>query len=183
MTIHSAKGLEYPVVIIAGMEDNLFPSSFVETEKELEEERRLFYVAITRAMEHCIITYARTRFRNGQLTFSLPSQFLKDIDDEYVEKQYRNTVSSQPNTYNSPHSNLATQHFTSSNFQPLNTQTSDRKEIECPYPIGSRVLHGVFGAGTVLAAYNENQNDKIEIRFDKVGTKTLLLRFAKLQTL
>ena len=183
MTIHSAKGLEYPVVIIAGMEDNLFPSSFVETEKELEEERRLFYVAITRAMEHCIITYARTRFRNGQLTFSLPSQFLKDIDDEYVEKQNRNTVSSQPNTYNSPHSNLATPHFTSSNFQPLNTQTSDRKEIECPYPIGSRVLHGVFGAGTVLAAYNENQNDKIEIRFDKVGTKTLLLRFAKLQTL
>ncbi len=86
MTVHAAKGLEFKVVFIVGMEENLFPSAFsVETERELEEERRLFYVAITRAEDRCFITHAKTRFRNGQLNFSNPSRFLKDIDDEFLD--------------------------------------------------------------------------------------------------
>ena len=172
MTVHSAKGLEYPVVMIAGMEDNLFPSAFAESENEIEEERRLFYVAITRAMDSCLITNARTRFRNGQINFSMPSRFLRDIDEQFIEnkkdtQEQRQFVSS----------------FIQPNFKPLNTVETGRQDIESPYPIGSRVRHSVFGEGTVIAAYNENDNDKIEIQFDKVGKKILLIRFAKLEKL
>ncbi|MCF0120282.1 MAG: ATP-binding domain-containing protein, partial [Oscillospiraceae bacterium] len=85
MTIHSAKGLEYEVVMIAGLEENLFPSMFCDSEHELEEERRLFYVAITRAKEECYVSSARTRFRNGGLQFQSPSRFIKDLDRRYVQ--------------------------------------------------------------------------------------------------
>ena len=84
MTVHAAKGLEFTYIYIVGMEENLFPSMMVESERELEEERRLFYVAITRAKERCMITYAKSRFRNGQTQFSNPSRFLHDIDRRYL---------------------------------------------------------------------------------------------------
>ena len=84
MTVHAAKGLEFMYIYIVGMEENLFPSMMVESERELEEERRLFYVAITRAKERCMITYAKSRFRNGQTQFSNPSRFLHDIDRRYL---------------------------------------------------------------------------------------------------
>lgn len=86
MTIHSAKGLEYGVVMIAGLEENLFPSMFCERESEIEEERRLFYVAITRAKEECYITSCNTRYKNGQLQFQSPSRFLKDLDPRFVQR-------------------------------------------------------------------------------------------------
>ena len=84
MTVHAAKGLEFAYIYIVGMEENLFPSMMVESERDLEEERRLFYVAITRAKERCMITYAKSRFRNGQTQFSNPSRFLHDIDKRYL---------------------------------------------------------------------------------------------------
>ena len=84
MTVHAAKGLEFTNIYIVGMEENLFPSMMVESERDLEEERRLFYVAITRAKERCMITYAKSRFRNGQTQFSNPSRFLHDIDRRYL---------------------------------------------------------------------------------------------------
>ncbi len=84
MTVHAAKGLEFTYIYIVGMEENLFPSMMVESERDLEEERRLFYVAITRAKERCMITYAKSRFRNGQTQFSNPSRFLHDIDKRYL---------------------------------------------------------------------------------------------------
>ena len=84
MTVHAAKGLEFTNIYIVGMEENLFPSMMVESERDLEEERRLFYVAITRAKERCMITYAKSRFRNGQTQFSNPSRFLYDIDKRYL---------------------------------------------------------------------------------------------------
>ncbi len=86
MTVHSAKGLEFPVVFIAGMEDKLFPSAFAMSRREMEEERRLFYVAITRAEEECYITYARTRFRNGSVAVSTVSPFINDIDPQYIDR-------------------------------------------------------------------------------------------------
>lgn len=87
MTVHAAKGLEFRVVFVVGMEEELFPSLFaMETARELEEERRLFYVALTRAEERCFISYAKSRFRNGKVNFSNPSRFIRDIDDRYLDK-------------------------------------------------------------------------------------------------
>ena len=86
LTVHAAKGLEFKVTFIVGLEENLFPSQFCQAPKEIEEERRLLYVAITRAMERCYMTNARQRFRNGQTVFSSPSRFLKDIDTCYVQQ-------------------------------------------------------------------------------------------------
>ena len=85
MTVHSAKGLEFKNVFVVGMEENLFPSSMVgDSPRALEEERRLFYVAITRAEEHCFLSYAKTRFRYGKMEFGSPSRFLKDIDVRFL---------------------------------------------------------------------------------------------------
>jgi DNA helicase-2/ATP-dependent DNA helicase PcrA len=84
MTVHASKGLEFTYIYIVGMEENLFPSMMVESERDLEEERRLFYVAITRAKERCMITYAKSRFRNGQTQFSNPSRFIYDVDKRYL---------------------------------------------------------------------------------------------------
>lgn len=94
MTVHAAKGLEFKVVFIVGMEEELFPSLFsMESARELEEERRLFYVALTRAEERCFISYAKSRFRNGKVNFSNPSRFIKDIDDKYLDKPAESIVS------------------------------------------------------------------------------------------
>ena len=86
MTVHAAKGLEFPVVFIAGLEENLFPSQFCVKPQEIEEERRLLYVAITRAMERCYLSFARQRFRNGQMAFNSPSRFLNDVKRSYSRR-------------------------------------------------------------------------------------------------
>lgn len=96
MTVHSAKGLEFPVVFIVGLEENLFPSPFCQNESDMEEERRLLYVAITRAEQECYLTYASQRWKNGQVNFSNPSRFLKDIDRRYLQQL------SAPSTQPSP---------------------------------------------------------------------------------
>ncbi len=180
MTVHAAKGLEFPIIMIAGMEDNLFPSAYAEEENNMEEERRLFYVAITRAMDQCIISYSRSRFRNGQVGFSLPSRFLQEIDDTYLFKEDNQHSASAFKSFNSPINNQKP--LLHSRLQPMpKTEKSERQDITTPFEIGSRVRHKVFGEGTILAAYNENNNDKIEIQFDTTGKKTLLLLFAKLE--
>ena len=85
MTVHSAKGLEFKNVFVVGLEENLFPSGMVgDSPRALEEERRLFYVAITRAEEHCYLSFAKTRFRYGKMEFGSPSRFLRDIDVDYL---------------------------------------------------------------------------------------------------
>ncbi len=189
MTVHSAKGLEFPVVFIAGMEDKLFPSAFAMSRREMEEERRLFYVAITRAEEECLITYARTRFRNGSVAVSTVSPFLNDINPQYLDRSGEQPA--QPswnfsdrviwrNPQPTPRTPNTTQLKKTTGRQPK----GEKMEVQTPYPIGSRVQHGTFGRGTVLKAYQENGNEKIEIRFDGFSApKTLLLKFAKLEKL
>jgi len=176
MTVHSAKGLEFPIVFIAGMEENLFPSQFCIKPNEIEEERRLLYVAITRAMERCYLTYARQRFRNGQMMFNSPSRFLKDIDRTYFEvSKPREIEPAQPRFPEMPV-------FRS----PEKKQTlvsGPTTAISSDWKTGDRVMHRVFGAGTVVRVYRDEvtENDKIEIAFDQQGTKTLLLTHAKLE--
>lgn len=178
MTVHSAKGLEFPIVFIAGMEENLFPSQFCVKPNEIEEERRLLYVAITRAMERCYLTYARQRFRNGQMMFNSPSRFLKDIDRTFFEV-------ARPVTQEKPSFRM-TDRFAErpvSPSRPSMAVSGATTAIASDWKSGDRVTHRVFGEGTVVRVYRDEvtENDKIEIHFDKQGTKTLLLTHAKLE--
>lgn len=181
MTVHAAKGLEFPVVFIAGLEENLFPSQFCVKPQEIEEERRLLYVAITRSMERCYLSFARQRFRNGQIAFNSPSRFLNDIDRRFFElnrpaapksdrfQSVRN-IPSIPNIPSAPKVSVS------------GATTSLANSV---WKEGDRVTHRVFGDGTVVRVYRDEvtENDKIEIHFDKQGTKTLLLTHAKLEKL
>ena len=205
MTVHAAKGLEFPVVFIVGLEENLFPSPFCQTESELEEERRLLYVAITRAEQECYLTYASQRWKNGQVNFSNPSRFLKDIDRQYI--QQLSAVSTQPSpwtempirsswgetaqrspwgerTASSSRGREQSIPVAARSLKPttgLRPKTTVQDSVSTEWKQGDRVDHKVFGQGTVQRVYRENDNEKIEIEFDTKGTKTLLLAYAKLE--
>ncbi len=187
MTIHAAKGLEFPIVYVVGMEENLFPSQYCVKPSEIEEERRLLYVAITRAMECCHMSYARQRFRNGQVAFTSPSRFLNDIDRHYLEVAA--PPAAQPlydrprwgnNTWTDDDDNYTKPTF-SKPLKPVKAAMNIGQIADTDYPSGSRVYHRVFGEGTVQRVYCENDNDKIDILFDTKGQKTLLLTYAKLE--
>ena len=188
MTVHAAKGLEFPVVFIGGMEENLFPSQFCTKPGEIEEERRLLYVAITRAMERCYLSYARQRFRNGQMAFNSPSRFLNDIDRQFLDLQRPayglqeqrpagSFGSPSLSSISSPSRMPSPARFTRVVSSPLQGGS------EGGFLAGDRVSHRVFGDGTVVRVYRDDvtENDKIEINFDTQGTKTLLLTHAKLE--
>lgn len=205
MTVHAAKGLEFPHVFIVGMEENLFPSQFCNSPREIEEERRLLYVAITRAMQRCYMTYARQRFRNGATSFSSPSRFLKDIDRQFMcelsgaeSLRRQNPFGADPasrrwqnNSWSTPTPTEAESLRRQNPFgaepasrvmKPVTRGIEDSRNRELGnFTKGDRVIHRVFGKGTVLAVYNENDNDKIDILFDGPGKKTLLLTYAKLE--
>ena len=168
MTVHAAKGLEFPVVFIVGLEENLFPSQFAVKPQEIEEERRLLYVAITRSMEQCHLSYARQRFRNGSFTFASPSRFINDIDREYISSNR----SFQPKPANTGFFDIK-----------KSVQAQQASSLTSQWKTGDRVTHRVFGAGEVVRVYRDEitENDKIEIKFDNQGTKTLLLTHAKLE--
>lgn len=190
LTVHSAKGLEFRVAFIVGLEENLFPSQFCQSPKDLEEERRLLYVAITRAMEQCYLMCARQRFRNGQTTFSSPSRFIKDIDPRFImmveASRMGESALSVPKGYK-PGTNAAPRAAVSPAPAPQNLRRTTgalektaKKSIRSEWKKDDRINHRTFGDGTVLEVYRENENDKIDIQFDNVGKKTLLLTYAKL---
>ena len=176
MTVHAAKGLEFPVVFIVGLEEQLFPSQFCIKPSEIEEERRLLYVAITRAEEQCYLSFARQRFRNGSFTFNSPSRFLQDIDRQYFEM----TRPVAPKIQTTPTTPII-RNIPSSPKTPVSGATTSLTNTA--WKPDDRVSHRVFGIGTVLRVYRDEvtENDKIEIRFDTQGTKTLLLTHAKLE--
>ena len=177
MTVHAAKGLEFPVVFIAGLEENLFPSQFCVKPQEIEEERRLLYVAITRAMDRCYLSFARQRFRNGQMAFNSPSRFLNDIDKRFFEMSRPAAPRFTTRPVPMPERPVAP----SRPVTPVAGATS--AIASSAWKAGDRVTHRVFGDGTVVRVYRDEvtENDKIEIHFDKQGTKTLLLTHAKLE--
>ena len=191
MTVHAAKGLEFPVVFIVGMEENLFPSQFCVKPSEIEEERRLLYVAITRAMEQCYLSFARQRFRNGQVAFNSPSRFLQDIDRTYFElsrpqaglSEHRPTIPDRVQAYHpSVNQSVGPQ---GDLLAKRSVSVSGQLAEGTLFSPGDRVMHRVFGEGTVQRVYHDEvtENDKIEIAFDKQGTKTLLLTHARLERL
>ena len=183
MTVHAAKGLEFPVVFIVGLEENLFPSQFAVKPSEIEEERRLLYVAITRAMEQCHLSFARQRFRNGSFSFASQSRFFNDIDRRFFSVQ-QSAVSSQTAPERPAMPKI--QSIPSIPITISTPKTPVRQEqtpITSSWNAGDRVAHRVFGQGTVVRVYRDEvtENDKIEILFDTQGTKTLLLTHAKLE--
>lgn len=184
MTVHAAKGLEFPVVFIVGLEEQLFPSQFAVKPTEIEEERRLLYVAVTRAMEQCHLSFARQRFRNGSFTFNSPSRFLNDIDRRFfaLSKPAAPTTQSiprMPSIYSISRAYSASSAPSSPSSPVSNAQTP----ISSAFKPDDRVSHRVFGNGTVVRVYRDEvtENDKIEINFDTQGVKTLLLTHAKLE--
>ena len=198
MTVHAAKGLEFPVVYIVGMEENLFPSQMSVRPQEIEEERRLLYVAITRAMEVCHLSFAQQRFRNGKTEFSSPSRFLGEIDRNCLHINAPRAVGyAYANMYGVPRKEPTPPQFShassvSTSSVPSSSVVSPRRQVSAAksealsqYNEGDRVSHRTFGNGTVVRAYTDpdSGNDKIEIRFDQHGCKTLLLTYAKLVTI
>ena len=198
MTIHSAKGLEFPYVYIVGLEENLFPGiQTLSTREDLEEERRLFYVALTRAEKKLILSYAESRYRWGNMTLSEPSRFIEEIDQSLIEKTrkasfrgatikeernynpFNKSKSSWTSTINDSHSDT-TATSQAQQRQPVthnvNMSTADASEIMA----GQRVFHQKFGAGTVITVEGAGPNKKASVDFDESGNKMLMLKFAKL---
>ena len=182
MTVHAAKGLEFPVVFIVGLEENLFPSQFAIKPFEVEEERRLLYVAITRAMEQCHLSFARQRFKNGSVSFNSPSRFLQDIDRQYFEQAKKPAAAPEPKTPNFSGIPVYRNNGIPTQASPV---ANKHTPIPSEWKAEDRVSHRVFGEGTVVRVYRDEvtENDKIEIRFDTQGVKTLLLSHAKLERL
>lgn len=172
MTLHSAKGLEFPVVFIAGVEEGLFPHKMsLEEPGRLEEERRLCYVGVTRAMRKLYLTHAEIRRLHGKETFQRPSRFLREIPAEYLEEVRLRGQISRPLTAMRP-------------AVGLSRQTTVDPGGDLPsLSLGQRVLHPVFGEGVILNAEGEGPRARVQVSFEGEGDKWLVLGFAKLTPL
>ncbi len=211
MTIHAAKGLEFTNVFVVGLEEDLFPSAMSkDNPRAVEEERRLFYVAITRAEQNCMLSYAKSRYRNGKTDMCTPSRFLKDIDVKYLElpalsasgssdlfASARERYQRQP-AFTSP---LRQRQEEESFVSPVKQAAEARRDLSrlkgarelsasaIPSPdlsglrIGARVRHERFGEGEIRSIEGEGSNQKATVVFDHFGQKQLLLKFARLTVL
>ena len=185
MTAHSSKGLEFDVVYIVGMEDNLFPSQLsVRNEFDIEEERRLFYVALTRARKHAFLSCADVRFRWGNMSASAPSRFIREIDSRYLDFGGIKTVKSTNNLFGLQQDKLVFD--PGHNHRQLSptvkdSHTSQPSDDPDRIKVGMMVEHVRFGMGKVLAMDDRGANAKATIHFGDKGQKTLVLKFAKLR--
>lgn len=163
MTMHSAKGLEFPCVYIIGLEDGLFPSArSVEEPGRLEEERRLMYVGITRAREELVLTHAESRRMHGQESFSAPSRFLGEIPKELVREIRPRLAVSRVNSF-APRMKL--------------------EEPQSQFKLGQRLLHPSFGCGVLVSAMGSGERTQLLINFEKAGPKLLMANVAKLEAM
>ncbi|MBR4773962.1 MAG: UvrD-helicase domain-containing protein [Bacteroidales bacterium] len=186
MTIHAAKGLEFPYVYVVGMEEQLFPSFLAATRAELEEERRLFYVAVTRAERQVTLSYAQTRFNNGQRLGGEVSRFVEEIDPKYIEMPRRQSFP-QAGTLPSAFFNVGkhNQNTQTTRNTPVTQKPRTATIPNSPAQIGSimpgmKVQHEKFGVGKVLGIEGAGDSRKATVFFEGVGQKQLMLKFAKL---
>ncbi len=204
MTIHASKGLEFPYVFIVGLEENLFPSLMaLNSRTELEEERRLFYVALTRGEKKVFLSYSGSRYKWGKLQYSEPSRFLSELDPKYIDDQtaemllFNNSPKSTAGVVSKKplsNSRLKMKSKTTKEQQdtkktPSNlTKASEigrgaTNDQSHSIQAGMEVFHDRFGRGKVVVIEGEGENRKATVDFNNSGTKTLLLRFAKLRIL
>ncbi|MEO6926937.1 MAG: 3'-5' exonuclease, partial [Rhodanobacter sp.] len=166
MTLHSAKGLEFPVVFLVGMEEGLFPSQrSVDDEGRLEEERRLAYVGITRARERLIVSHAESRRMHGTEMLARPSRFLGEMPAELID-EVRPRV-----------------HVTRPMYAGRPRETSTSMEETLPLKLGQRVSHPSFGEGVVLSAEGSGAHTRLQVNFEGVGSKWLVAAYANLTAL
>lgn len=188
MTIHAAKGLEFEDVYVTGLEEGLFPSMMSTAPGEIEEERRLLYVAITRAKEHCTISLARSRMRNGQTEFMLPSRFLKDLDYAHINL-HSDTLSWQLETTpkKAPMPLRPPTRSTINPAAPIPSGTLSTAQAGFAKNVdvvpGEKVEHASFGRGVIDRVEGEGPNKMAYVTFEEVGQKKLMLRFALLRVL
>ncbi|MDB2321662.1 UvrD-helicase domain-containing protein [Flavobacteriaceae bacterium] len=191
MTIHLAKGLEFPIVYIVGLEENLFPSAMnLNSRNDLEEERRLFYVALTRAEKEAYLSYALSRYRWGKLTDSEPSRFIDEINEEYLdiltpinENKFKPLIRSTPN-HEPSFNKLRFKKVTAKpkgNFKKIQETSNKSNLFDNKLVVGNVVEHIRFGKGEVVNIEGRGADVKAEIKFKNGGLKKLLLRFAKLK--
>jgi DNA helicase-2/ATP-dependent DNA helicase PcrA len=207
MTIHSAKGLEFSTVFVVGLEENIFPSPMATSSaRELEEERRLLYVAITRAEKHCILTCARNRWRYGKMEYDTPSRFLRDIDpallnveserggmDSSIDTDYTARYSGHTSRYSSiynqskPKEVHLTQSHSNQNLRRVVPSSATASTVSSSMvstnagnlSVGSIIEHQRFGIGVVQKLEGTGENTKATVEFKNAGTKQLLLKFAR----
>ena len=182
MTVHAAKGLEFKTVFIVGLEENIFPSPMcTESMRGIEEERRLLYVAITRAEKHCYMTCAQNRFRYGRMEFDTPSRFIRDIDSRYIHIDGDNTKTvSTPRRDMRQHIPRPTPRVSHVAPSPVSRPIpSPAPDINAPLKAGDRIEHTRFGLGTVIKVEGTGDNCKATVEFVNAGMKQLLLKFAR----
>lgn len=177
MTVHASKGLEFENVFVVGLEDGLFPSQFaMENMSQMEEERRLLYVAITRAEKRCFLSYANSRYRYGSMEMCRPSLFLKDIDSSFIQ---RDGQAQKRPTFERPAEEYRPTTFNTGR-KISRVAAPEEEDGEGLFRAGERVAHAKFGRGTVLSSRGTGSNAMAEVEFDSGVVKNLLLKFAKL---
>lgn len=206
MTVHAAKGLEFKNVFVVGLEDGLFPCSSALTDNtEMEEERRLLYVAITRAMRYCVLSYASCRFHNGKMEYLSRSRFIDDIDRKYLNvkssgigrsfdfSRQDESFFTRKNVFSRPSQPQQQPSFRQpSHLQPIQSSTS-RYTAPAPQNIpqqssasagalkpGVKIQHEKFGIGRVTEVNGSGTDTRVTIDFEYVGRKVLLLKYAKI---
>ena len=201
MTIHAAKGLEFPYIYVVGLEEILFPSQMaLNTREELEEERRLFYVALTRAEKRATLSYALTRYRWGQLIQNEPSRFIEEIDEQYLNLPTVSARRPEPFDFNTARTSFYKPMPSGSGPRTTTPPKPGMKKVSASAPgaaaesgvapassggiaPGVEVKHARFGKGKVLKLEGEEPNVKATVFFPSAGQKQLLLKFAKLEVL
>ena len=184
MTLHSAKGLEFPYVYLAGMEDGIFPSYMSiaadDPLEEIEEERRLCYVGITRAMKELTMTAARIRMIRGENHYNNVSRFVREVPKELLGN--RTYVPDAPKAQEPPRSSAyarAKEAFRTKTFDPKQFKVVKADRLD--YGVGDRVSHIKFGEGTVLDVTEGGRDYEVKVKFDRAGVKKMFASFAKLK--
>ncbi len=182
MTVHSAKGLEYENVFVVGMDDGIFPSSrSFDSQEDMEEERRLAYVAITRAKKRLYLTNARKRMLFGQTQTNITSRFMREIGSDLMEK-HDNAAAMKNNIIESDNSVTEVQSSSLQQQLARNKMLSNANaKASVTYDVGERVQHNIFGDGTIISAKPMANDTMLEIAFEKVGTKKIMANYAKLK--
>ena len=187
MTVHLAKGLEFPYVYIVGLEENLFPSAMnLNSRTELEEERRLFYVALTRAEKKIYLSYVLSRYRWGKPVDSEKSRFIDEIKEEYLQNNVIQRSISKDFSQKSQFNKVGIRYKKpetrpAKNFVKLKSSSSKSNLFDNKLIVGNIVIHERFGKGEVISIEGQGGDKKAEIKFEKGGLKKLLLRFSRLE--
>ena len=175
MTVHAAKGLEFHAVFLSGLEEGLFPHDNARNEADgVEEERRLMYVAITRARRRLYLTLAQSRMLHGQFRYGLASRFLNEIPENLLKR-----INPAPKPYYAQHPQ-GTAGSWNTQSEPVKSSAYGRSTVDSPWHIGQNVAHAKFGSGVIVNCEGVGADARVQVKFRNAGVKWLALEYAKL---